>query len=53
LIDDTSKKSLRRRYESRLDALQRSAKKAKSGVAGNPGSRNSLGGREDRESWSS
>jgi hypothetical protein len=53
LIDDTSKKSLRRRYESRLDALQRSAKKAKNGVAGNSGSRNSLGGREDRESWSS
>jgi hypothetical protein len=53
LIDDTSKKSLRRRYESRLDALQRSAKKAKNGVAGNTGNRNSLGGREDRESWSS
>jgi Protein of unknown function (DUF3318) len=52
IIDDTSKKNLRRRYESRLDALQRSAKKAKSGIP-DRGGRSSLGGREDRESWSS
>jgi hypothetical protein len=53
VIDDTSKKSLRRRYESRLDALKRSANKAKSGIPSDRGSRTSLGGREDRESWSS
>lgn len=52
LIDDTSKKSLRRRYESRLDALKRSANKAKNKVQSDRGGRGSLGSQSDRESWS-
>jgi Protein of unknown function (DUF3318) len=55
LIDDTSKKSLRRRYESRLAALKISANKSKNNMSagGNERSRPNMGGREDRESWSS
>jgi hypothetical protein len=55
LIDDTSKKSLRRRYESRLAALKISANKSKNNMSAgsNERSRPNMGGREDRESWSS
>jgi hypothetical protein len=51
LIEDTPKKAQRRRYESRLDELKRSAAKAKE-RSQRGGKEDSRGSREIREGWS-
>ncbi|MCY7367229.1 MAG: hypothetical protein LH474_03665, partial [Chamaesiphon sp.] len=54
LTDDTPKKSKRRHYESRLDALKRSASKAKDKVDSDRSSNRSrplADGRENRQSY--